>query len=236
LEGQNLVKNSSFEDYRECPSRFNQLDYCKDWFSTGNGSSPEYFNGCNTYNQYIGYSVGTPENLAGNQEPNTGNAYAGIILFASDDDFHYREYIQGTLIDSLKNGHNYNFSFHISLAESSVNFTDRISVCFSNKQKLASKIPYSTLECKNTVTIKAIDFCNSTGWTEAKGSYLASGRERFITIGLFADDLTKKEFDKLRKENKLKDGKKHCYYYIDDVSVIAADQQGEFSHQEKGEQ
>lgn len=237
------MKNYSFEEYKECPSKFNQLSYCKDWFTTGNGSTPEYFNGCSKYNSYIGYSVGIPENLAGSQKPCTGNAYAGIVLLAPeekkyshDEDFYYREYVQGVLIDSFKKGREYNFSYYISLAEYSAVFADRISICFTDKQKLPSKIPHSVLECKNAVTIKKIDFCNTTGWTEVKGSYLASGGERFITIGLFLDDLTKKEFDKLRKENKLKDGKKHCYYYIDDVSVIAADQKGKFSHQIKGKQ
>ncbi len=237
LQGQNLVKNYSFEDYSECPSKFNQLSYCKDWAGTGNGSTPEYFNECSKYNPYIGYSVGIPENLAGSQTPRTGNAYAGIVLLAPeekkyfyDEDFYYREYVQGTLIDSLKKGRQYLFSFYISLAEYSAVFTDRISICFTDKQKLPSKIPHPALECKNAVSIKGIDFCNTTAWTEVKGYYLASGGERFITIGLFLDDLAKKEFDKLRKENKLKDGKRHSYYYIDDVSVTAVDPK-EFSHE-----
>lgn len=236
LQGQNLVKNDSFEDYTECPSRFNQFNLCKDWFSTGNGSTPDYFNGCGTYNPYIGYSMGTPENIAGHQMPRNGNAYSGIVLFASNknsysfnEDFYYREYIQGILVEKLKAKKEYTFSFYISLAESSSVYADRISICFSDTQKLTSVAPYSALLCKNKVNIKEIDFKNSEDWVEVKGIYIASGGEKFITIGLFLDDLNKKEFGKINKENGSQ-GDRHCYYYIDDVSVVAAAQKVEFTH------
>lgn len=236
LQGQNLVKNFSFEEYIECPSRINQLNLCKDWFGTGNGSSPEYFNGCSKYNSIIGYSVGTPENTAGKQKPHTGNAYAGIVLFASNkksyshnEDFYYREYIQGTLKETLEKDKEYFFSFYISLAENSVVFTDRISICFSDKQKLLSEAPHPTLICKNKVTVKGIDFKNNEAWVEVKSSYIASGGEKFITIGLFLNDLSKREFERLNKENKLKEGDRHCYYYIDDVSVTDSDMK-KFTH------
>jgi OOP family OmpA-OmpF porin len=237
LQGQNLVKNYSFEEFLECPSRFNQFNLCKDWFVTGNGSTPEYFHGCSTYNSNIGYSVSVPENLAGNQKPRTGNAYAGIVLFASNkktykhsDDFYYREYIQGTLKEDLQKNKEYSFSFYINLAENSVVFSDRISICFSDKQ-LQSKAPYSTLVCQNKVTVKGVDFRNHETWIEVNGSYVADGGEKLITIGLFLDDLSKREFEKLNKENKLNEGDRHCYYYIDDVSVVDISKKIEFSHQ-----
>jgi OmpA-OmpF porin, OOP family len=234
IYSQNLVKNPSFEEYGECPDRINQLERCNDWFGTGNGSSPDYFNSCSKYNAYIGYSVGVPKNIAGHQIARTGVGYSGIVLLYStkygkkDDSFLYREYIQGNLEYSLKKNDIIEFEFYISLAESSCFSSDRISVCFSSTKNLPSLIPYSALKCETKVTVKEIDFKNSNDWVQVKGMYHASGGEKYLTIGIFADDISKKEWLELENNNAIQGvTKSSSYYYIDDVSVSIID----FAHQ-----
>jgi len=220
---QNIVENPSFEVYDKCPDRINQLHHCNDWLSTGNGASPDYFNSCSLYNKYIGYSVGVPNNVAGYQNPKTGDAYAGIVLLVNDDDYFYREYIQGELIEELIRGKEYEIEFFVSLADSSSFYSDRISVCLSKEKLLKSEIPYSALYCDNSSKIQDLELSDKERWIKIKSKLIASGGERYITIGIFVDDLTKKEFRKIKKINKTPEGNRHCYYYIDDVSVTRCD-------------
>jgi len=220
---QNIVSNPSFEVYDNCPEKINQLHLCNKWVSTGNGASPDYFNSCSLYNKYIGYSVGVPNNFAGYQNSKTGDGYAGIVLLVNDDRYFYREYIQGELIEEMILEKEYEIEFFISLAESSSFYSDRISVCLSKKKLLKSDTPYSALHCENSLIIHDLALNDKERWISIRSKFIASGGEKYITIGVFVNDLTKKEFKKIKKNNVTLEGKSHCYYYIDDVSVTRCD-------------
>jgi hypothetical protein len=219
------VLNGSFEEYSKCPYADNQLRFCKDWSKAVSGSSPEYFNSCSEgMEKIVNYSVSVPKNVEGDQEAKDGSAYAGAAFYAMHN-FYFREYLQGTLKSKLEGGKRYIFSFFISKAEKSYVSINAISVCFSVSSSLEiAQPPYPLLRCKGNITIKDIDFENIKDWVEVKSSYIASGGESYLTIGIFDDGLNEREFKKLRKTFKMKiDEDDSGYYYVDNVSVVKSD-------------
>jgi hypothetical protein len=78
----NLVPNPSFETYTLCPDNMSgqgggdsdQLSRALGW--AGYSQTPDYFNKCSSNTV-----VSTPNNMAGYQQPHTGNSYAGLASF-----------------------------------------------------------------------------------------------------------------------------------------------------------
>jgi len=87
---QNLVPNPSFEENSYCPVTFNQtsLNLITDWRQIATGT-PDYFNACSD-------KAGVPTNVFGNQSAKAGDAYAGLVTFASSKR-DYREYLSAPL-------------------------------------------------------------------------------------------------------------------------------------------
>ena len=94
----NLVPNSSFEDYSNCPNPpTNGLSGLASWFNPTISQSihMNYFNEC-----FSNACCGVPYNLPGFQYPKKGNAYIGgymMYVYGSD----IRNYAQTQLIQSL---------------------------------------------------------------------------------------------------------------------------------------
>jgi hypothetical protein len=109
----NLVSNPSFEDTVYCPFGLMQIDATVDWSSYGN--SPDYFNGCNTFN-----AIGTPNTAFGYQNAHSGEAFVGLVTFRkynSITGYNYREYVGIELTSPLQVGNTYYYSFYTVLAE-----------------------------------------------------------------------------------------------------------------------
>lgn len=88
----NLVPNSSFEENDSCPQgQYEITPTCKYWYDPisimdtlpgiyytyKDWGTAMYFHRCNIT------TVSVPENVAGIQNPRTGDAYAGIVLFSN---------------------------------------------------------------------------------------------------------------------------------------------------------
>uniref|UniRef100_UPI00404A934B OmpA family protein n=2 Tax=Gelidibacter sp. TaxID=2018083 RepID=UPI00404A934B len=228
---QNLVLNPSFEEFKDCPwqiGRFNKN--VTDW-STPNLSSTDFFNNCSKSVGFVNYN--------GNQEPKTGNSYAGFYLFSPDN---YREYVQGELSQTLSVGKQYKITFYISLAENSTYSLNNINLLFTqerlgfkpvsdNKSVLTqsnynynpfkhidenyikpseyTKLPFEMIHFKNELF-----YNHPEKWTEITIIYTASGYENFFSIGNFDSNSKTEKQQRFGKQ-------KHefAYYYIDDVSI-----------------
>ncbi len=212
---QNLVLNPSFENHSNCPSRLgNFVQDLEDWTTPTLGSS-DYFNSCSQ-------SMGVPSNFNGSQKAKHGNAYAGLYLYAPDD---YREYIQASLSQPLKNGDTYKISFYISLAENSDTSVKGFGVLFSERpfridfKKELSKMQLAKLKdnASYLLEIHNKDYLNDTeNWISLETEFVANGTERFLTLGNFKNNLQtiKSEFGK-------KSSKKGAYYYLDLVTLTS---------------
>ena len=218
---QNLVPNHSFENISQCPTGYNQIFLATPWFqpcihlgNTTNSSSSDVFDTCSNY-----MVSGIPTNNAGFQYAMYGgHGYAGIILHA--DTLNYREYLEVQLDSALIVNKKYDVRFYVSL----VFFTTAISNCgayFSVDSLLDTTnlkaINYVTPQIENQST----NFLNDTAnWMLVSGSFIASGGERFMTIGNF-DLPSNTNVQNLNLYNG-----NIAYYFIDDVSVVYSPDNG----------
>ncbi|MRI02173.1 OmpA family protein [Kriegella sp. EG-1] len=210
--GQNLIKNPSFESYNNCPSKLGNLKIdLQDWTAPTLGST-DYFNSCSI-------QMGTPENFNGSQPSNFGKGYAGLYLYAPDD---YREYLQVELKEKLLKGKNYRVSFYVSLAERSDFAIKEFGVLFSNnkleieiKKELSKMHLYKQVGNKyHYLEIGYSNFYSDTkDWILVHTQFKAKGNEKFIVVGNFKNNRRTRMFKTKRNANQ------GAYYYIDMVSV-----------------
>lgn len=207
LQGQNLVKNWSFEDTISCVNYNGPPKLpCRHWFWATSGSS-DYFSsvyGC-------GFTA-VPSNAFGYQHPKSGIAYCGFSIYNIPPVVNYREYVEGSLTDTLIQGRHYCVSFYISTANNCKYITDDIGAYFSLD---------SIYEPDTNVLARSPQIMNTQGnilsdtlnWILIQGEFVAQGGEKYITIGNFKDDNNTTLATILGATQEL------GYYYIDDVSV-----------------
>jgi OmpA-OmpF porin, OOP family len=206
---QNLVSNSSFEIFKECPDTsflglYPNLD--STWFQF---NSADYFNSCDAIDYF-----GVPVNRFGYQFANSGNAYTGLIPYSSYG--FGREYLEIKLTNSLLN-QLYYVQFHVSLADTIQYAIENLGALFTDT--LFDPFPAPSY---NWVTgIPQIEnpagnmLNNKFNWVTVTGSFIASGGENYMTIGNFRNDAqTVKQYLGGTNINTLE-----AYYYIDDVYV-----------------
>jgi len=209
---QNLVKNASFEAYKNCPKELGNLkDDLYDWSIPTIGST-DYFNSCST-------EMGTPKNFNGIQPSDFGNGYAGLYLYAPDD---YREYLQAELTETLIKGKNYRVSFYVSLAERSDFAIKEFGVLFSSakinipiKKELSKMHLYRNKGNKyNRMEIGYTNFYSDTkDWILVHTQFRAKGHEKYLVLGNFKSNARTRMFKTKRN------AKQGAYYYVDMVSV-----------------
>lgn len=202
---QNLVPNSGFETFTNCPTTQDQLNFAPPW-SKPTGGSPDYYNACAGSGPFIG----VPVNGLGNQAPHTGNGYAGFILRPVNN---YREYIEVPLTSPLVAGVVYDVSFYVSLSDASQWGIDRIGAYLSigsvGPVTGAPTLPY-TPQVEDPPGNFITDKVN---WTLISGSYTALGGEDHLVLGNFHDNTNTIPVTSLGGFYQ------GSYYYVDDVSV-----------------
>jgi Secretion system C-terminal sorting domain len=216
LEGQaNLVLNYSFEQFTGCRGYVNcTLTDVTSWYNPTQGATPDWMDSiCHGTSGFFG----VPQNYAGWQYARTGIAYAGIDFTHYTNN--YREYVTGTLSDSLHTNNKYCVEFFVSLADSvwwatsAVGaFLSRDSVCFSSSMDtVIHEIP----QIENPLTNFLTDKVN---WDPISGELVSSGGESFITIGNFYSN--PEYFDSVGHGGLIAmQPYPNSYYYIDDVYV-----------------
>ncbi|HNW97456.1 MAG TPA: gliding motility-associated C-terminal domain-containing protein [Bacteroidales bacterium] len=203
---QNLVPNPSFEEYSICPSSLGQLSFSIPW-QNPNNRTPDFCNSCCSIS--TGSSV--PDNSWGNENAHTGIGYSGICSFYKSE--LGREYVQVLLIDSLKNNTIYCVEFYVSLGDKSDYAVNNLGAFLST---MAINSTNDLIICiPQIINISTNPLTNKDGWKKISGSFVASGGEKYITIGNFNDDPFS---DTIHV-----DSSGYCggmtYYYIDDVCV-----------------
>lgn len=221
----NLVYNGDFELYSSCPNNYSgpldiQIEYCLGWTVASWGTS-DYFNSCS--NNFTYQPVGLPSNGLGYQDAFNGFGYTGGFFYSIGytTSGHYREYIQGSLINTLQAGKKYNFSLQLSLANSSALAIKNIGIVFNNSkiQQLSSWKPLTNIP--NLTFTTPTFYTDSLNWVMLSGSYIANGTENYLTIGNFTDSLVTDTIRLLPFDSDAPDFS--SYYYIDDVRLYEAD-------------
>ena len=213
---QNLVLNPSFENFINCPVKLGNLEQdVEDWKMPTLGST-DYFNGCSE-------AMGTPKNFNGQQPADFGEGYVGLYMYAPND---YREYLQATLITTLKKGEHYSISFYVSLAERSDFAVKEFGIRFTEfpvqveTRKVLSSMHFSKLkgDTSNQLEIKYSKFySDEIEWIKLTQEFVANGTENYLIIGNFKNNKRTQKFQTKRKITK------GSYYYLDMVSVYKSD-------------
>lgn len=211
---QNLVPNSSFEKYYECPATYSQTgvkNFAPGWSSPTAGT-PDLFNRCS-----IG-TAGVPRNWAGVSRAYDGWGYAGIYVWI--ERINYREYMQAKLKSVMQAGRKYWVEFYFRLSAYSKYSIDRIGVLLSDSTARADHdLILPMAPSFNHIMDSAYN--RGTGlWNRVHFEYIAKGGEQYITLGNFSSDEETKKFfipNPLSNQPLLK---RAAYFYIDDVAVI----------------
>lgn len=220
---QNIVPNSSFEEYKDCPKKLvsEKQQYVSQWFQPTTGSL-DYFNKCSWRNSDV------PKNKMGYQQARTGSAYIGIYAYNPN----YREFAAIKLTQAMEENMKYKVEFYVSLSEHSLFACENLGILFSTDSLyngLSSFIyKYDTVIQKNGIIVEKLhyeaDIRNPEGnmitdtknWTKIEGEYTAKGGEIFLTIGNFYNDRNT-VVKGVTSEHKAP--LPASYYYIDDVMV-----------------
>lgn len=211
--GQNLIIDSSFEFYDNCPnndanSRLSELKY---WYSPTMGT-PDYYNKCAGKVAF----GGVPENGFGTQKPKNGSGFIGLILAESP------EYAQCQLKSPLVKGQKYCITLYANCPDVYNISIDRISVALTN-YKMTSDGFFVFLDPSETNVVNLFSkdsfIIDKLNWVKLCGNYEALGGEEFLTIGRFRNSGQRS----YRPPPMYGNGVESIYYYIDDISILKLD-------------
>ncbi|MFP4060644.1 MAG: OmpA family protein [Bacteroidales bacterium] len=212
----NLVQNSGFETYVQCPRTHIQFDHTreivKNWIYPTH-ATPDYFNRCSSGD------AGVPKNFAGVAEPKSGDGYVGAILTGTESE--YREYFGAMLTRSLERDKKYCVYFSYRLASYSKLAVDQLSLRFYN-DKVESDIKTALGGIAEINNQPGLFLDNMEKWREICTVYTARGDERFFVIGNFRPYESTNYVVTDKNMVNLRD-KAYAYYYFDDVAILPLD-------------
>jgi hypothetical protein len=245
----NFVPNGSFEMVDSCYINCNGIGTSNPcWGPNGGLPSPRYalpwydplYATCNSSADYFRPDIGncfgssvqelnTPNNVFGIQHPHSGIAYMGFGNY-TDTNFLFStplyEYIDAPLLKPLEAGKKYCGRFFASPA-------DYFSAICSNVGMSLSTAKYDLNDTiGNTFTqIRAIPQINNyppnnlffdiSLWYQVKGSFIADGTEKHITIGNFTPYPNTAFFTNNNDTIVHPQNGPVAYLFIDDVELIA---------------
>lgn len=208
-----LVMNSSFENTHgrvHSPGAY----FLSDSISSANNTTVDLYSkdACGRY-------YGVPSNYMGTQASKSGSNYAGIIAYYADDAGLFRtipgyrkysEYIQFAFREPLVTGRAYSVSFSLSLSEESAYAVSGLGLYFSTTKVDVKNNSFLPI----TPYFVCVDILTSTEWIPFTCTYVASGGERYLTLGCFD-----KYMDTLKVIADNTNNSRKAYYYVDDVGV-----------------
>jgi gliding motility-associated-like protein len=204
---QNLVPNSSFEYDTLCPDGLTRIYYAVPWTQPlPQLGTSDYYNYCSTGSdiQYCLKMI----------TPKTGKAYAGIIIYGSDQ---WQEYIQVGLKDPLVIGKTYCVSFNIHLFNGTQYAIDRIGMLFSDTLVKTDNPHHPITTIPQIESPEFVYLYDTNNWQKITGSFVAVGGEKYITLGNFHTFLETNYITAVINSNQT------AYYLFDDVSVYPCD-------------
>ena len=202
------MPNNSFETVSSCNINPGEIFKAPPWIDPTNATS-DCYNECST-----NVSTSVPLNQAGHLFARTGKGYAGFVTYTNGV-LNHREYIQVKLTDSLIRDSVYCVRYYVSRGSNAQYAANGFSAYFSTTPVSCPVcfLPFSPqINYNGTIVVDSID------WTEISGHFVASGGEKYLTIGNFNDDSHTNVLLVSPANSNIV-----SYYYIDDVYVGTCD-------------
>lgn len=218
----NLLQNGDFEKIAQCPrmhTKYIRTDTNKillpHWYFI-NRSTPDFFHRCSSDSD-----VGIPCNFAGCSEPHSGNGYIGMILRVDSNYYQYNkgyvEHIATEIFPSLERNHYYLIKFFYKLAPNSGIASNGLGVYLSASLPEFNEFDeYKYFEPQ--IYLDNTKIIDNREWDEFIGYFVASGTEKFLTIGNYLPFGSQKT-KVLRNGEPQNEMDYYAYYYIDDVQL-----------------
>ncbi len=209
----NMVKNYDFElTEKKMIKKPGMLDeFCQDWFSPTQAAADIFASGIKSDKMRV------PDNMYGNENAYSGDCYAGFRAYSKDKKLP-RSYVSIKLAKMLSPGKQYCVRINVSLADYSKYAVNNLGIYIANKKYIQSNT--SDIIKKAQILQKTNKVMNNTeGWETICGTFVATGREKYLLIGNFERN-EKLKIEKMKKPEGMVDAQKyHAYYYLDDVEV-----------------
>lgn len=213
----NLVVNPSFEQMQGCPNITGNAvpDSLTGWYNPTSNSVDAFLSCLNPGDfSYV------PFNAWGNQMPRTGANYIGISADYSNLNYSQRDYVGGTLMDTLQLGKKYLLELYInSSSRYSSHFKD-LGVYFSDTMPTKKYDPFPVIYFAELPFVPQVVFdtmiTDTVNWVRLSDTLIATGEEKYFVIGLFLNNQNA-TFDTVYYDTT--NQFTIAYYYIDDVSL-----------------
>ena len=187
-KGQNLVPNSSFEYFTDCPTG-GQFYKIVPWCGLGGGE--DSYNVCHP----IQGGVNIPYGGQGFQYARTGNGMGNFyVMRIGSGTTDNREYIHVPLIKPLQAGKRYCGTMYLNLYSDTKFTTDKVGMYFSTAPYTCNQaMPFPQNIAPLNVTPQIANapgnfITDTLNWMEVCGIFTAAGNEGYLTIGNFAND------------------------------------------------
>jgi outer membrane protein OmpA-like peptidoglycan-associated protein len=212
----NLVTNPSFEDVEGKQKKLGNIDKATGW-NSATGKAADLF----IFGEKIA-ELSAPTNLYGKQDPKDGKNYAGIVAYSYNNEKLQRSYIYSELSKEMTKGARYCVKFNVVLADASKYYCNNIGAFITKESVDASATQILNAGKKGGVVLhpnnKMEDFDSNFDWKQVCGTYVSTGKEKYIIIGNFSDD-SETEWDKNKVKSTDYTPVAGAYYYIDNISV-----------------
>ncbi len=213
---QNLVPNPSFEDTAYCGTYDPVRLPAPPWFNP-NTATPDIYDNDLTRQCGVVWDPADPDvQASGWQYARTGTRFAGAYQWYGANSSDTKEYFMVRLLQDLQVGMPYAVSLCYSRAGGYSLATDRISVYFGPDSIHSDD--FRTLPVQPQVDLMDpahAYLTDAVNWTCLSDTFVALGNERYMIIGSFQDSSQVNGIDTFSGVAPL------CYYYYDDVSVVA---------------
>ncbi len=218
-KAQNMVINSSFENYSQCPDGPAKL-----WYAVSCSSPPQndadYLNRCSTNSVFnVPTQISNNQLWTNYQEPHFGDAYVGLFMYGGGD---YREYLQMEINGNMDANKYYNVEFWANRANGHYGGRYAINnIGLAFKQYFSDTTDCPTQFCSLLNTIPSVlKFENpiiddTLNWVKINGIYQANGAENYLVIGNFFPN---SQTDTINVNDSWATGLA-SYYFIEDVLV-----------------
>lgn len=221
VTAQNLVPNPSFEDTALCGTYDPVRMTAPPWFNPTT-ATPDIYD-CDLERQCgVVWDPADPDvQASGWQYARTGTRFAGAFHWYGANSSDSKDYFMVRLLQDLQAGTAYAVSLCYSRADGFDLATDRISVYFGPDSIHVDD--YRTLHLQPQVDLMdpAHEYLtNAVDWTCLSDTFVATGNERYMIIGSFLDS------SQVNGTVAPTGSSAYCYYYYDDVSVVAVDPSG----------
>lgn len=220
LNAQNLVPNFGFEEYDNCPTFGDQIEFCTGWYQYSKDAFPEttpdYYNSCSPLN-----NMGIPQSYYLYQPDHRScGAYIALITWSSSFP-EYREHVGVQLSQALVIGQKYYLSFYTVMggyggSGDTTWYYDIPSNNIGMRLSTVAYSPSSPVPIDNFAHLRSIDIIPDTvNWVRISGSIIADSAYNFLMLGNFYDDANT---DTLTQTcgNCINN---FSYYLIDDICV-----------------